>query len=371
MTVCKICESSDLLSIFRHDYLPLYSLSYFYNRKEAVAATSASVNFVRCPNCGFLFNTDYHQLNYQVEYEASRAFSPVFNNYIQEVGKILYDSLECSITKIVEVGAGDCYFAKVIMELNPDLDYYAYDPSYKTSEVQSKLFKYNEYYHLQKVKPDMVVARHVLEHQSDVKGFIGSLIHESPLYVFIEIPCTSFVLNNNFHYYSYEHCSYFDRNSLNKIMNDFGYYPVFMENVFNAENIISLWSRNNRPARNSQQPTQETISQIDSYDEWKSSLLSKIFEGDIIWGAAGKGVLILNILGLDYKKMPFIVDKNPCLHGKYIPLTGNEIISPNDLKRMRPENIHVLNSLYLDEIVSECRHMDIKTEISPLFGIDA
>ncbi len=257
------------------------------------------------------------------------------------------------------------------MELNPDLDYYAYDPSYKTSEVQSKLFKYNEYYHLQKVKPDLVVARHVLEHNSDVKGFIGSLIHESPLYVFIEIPCSSFVLNNNFHYYSYEHCSYFDRNSLKKIMNDFGYYHVFMDYAFNGENIISLWSRNKHAARSTQQPTQQptqhTISQID-FNEWKSSLLSKIFDGDIIWGAAGKGVLILNILGLDYKKMPFIVDKNPRLQGRYIPLTGNEIILPKDLKTLSSRKIHVLNSLYLDEIVSECRQMDMKIEISPLFG---
>ncbi len=120
-------------------------MNYFYNRKEAVAATSANVNFVRCLNCGFLFNKDYQQLSYKVDYEASRAFSPVFNNYIQEVGNILNDSLEISINKVVEVGAGDCHFAKVFMELNQDLDYFAYDPSYKSSEAQSKFFKYNEY----------------------------------------------------------------------------------------------------------------------------------------------------------------------------------------------------------------------------------
>ena len=140
-----------------------------------------------------------------------------------DVADKLFKSIKGTISKIVEVGAGDCHFAKVIMELNPDLDYFAYDPSYKTSEVQSKLFKYNEYYQLKDIKPSLVVVRHTLEHIMDVNKFIESVTNELPINVFIETPCSSFVLRNNFHYFSYEHCSYFDQKSL--ILHGFGMDP--------------------------------------------------------------------------------------------------------------------------------------------------
>lgn len=97
MTACKICESSDLLSIFRHDYLSFYSLNYLYNRKEAVAATSASVDFVRCLNSGFLFNQTCQQLNYNVDYESGRGHSTTFKNYIREVACLLFSALDQNV----------------------------------------------------------------------------------------------------------------------------------------------------------------------------------------------------------------------------------------------------------------------------------
>ena len=42
-------------------------------------------------------------------------------------------------------------------------------------------------------QPDLLVLRHVLEHQSNVKEFISNISHENPEYIFIEIPCYEFV----------------------------------------------------------------------------------------------------------------------------------------------------------------------------------
>ena len=42
------------------------------------------------------------------------------------------------------------------------------------------------------------------------------------------------------------------------------------------------------------------------------SVNNKINKNDIIWGAAGKGVMMMNILDLDYKHIPFIVDDVIC-----------------------------------------------------------
>lgn len=365
MIVCPVCNSHDLIKVFKHDNLPLYNLNYYNTREKALVAPSANVDFVKCQNCEFLFNSSYQQLSYQVAYESSRASSAIFNEYLKGVGKALITSLKQKVKTIVEVGAGDCHFAEVILNFNPNLKYLAFDPSWEKSVVEGNLFKFNEYYQQQEVKPDLVVARHTLEHIINVKEFIKSLTHELPLFVFIEIPCSSFVLKNNFHYFSYEHCSYFDQNSLSILMSEFGYSPVFVDYIFNDENIISLWSLSQDNGTEIIK-TPNKISQKEFHD-WKSSLISKLQNGDVIWGAAGKGVMTVNLLELNYKKIPFVVDKNSNLQGKFIPMTGNEIISPNDLKKINPDNVLVLNSLYLDEIISECRELDVHTNIYPLF----
>lgn len=140
------------------------------------------------------------------------------------------------------------------------------------------------------------------------------------------------------------------------LMRQFHYDPVFIDYKFNGENIISFWRRTK------QNETKQ------NFDQWKSNYISKIKLGDIIWGAAGKGVMSLNMLDLNYKKVSFIVDKNPKLHGKYIPLTGNKIISPRDLKLLKKANIYVLNTIYLNEIVSECRELGVSSEILSLYN---
>jgi hypothetical protein len=53
------------------------------------------------------------------------------------------------------------------------------------------------------------------------------------------------------------------------------------------------------------------------YSKWKDRLLSKINQNDFIWGAAGKGVMMMNILHLDFKHIPFVIDTNPNISRKF------------------------------------------------------
>ena len=86
-------------------------------------------------------------------------------------------------------------------------------------------------------QPDLLVLRHVLEHQSNVKEFISNISHENPEYIFIEIPCYEFVSRKNYHFFSYEHCSYFSKHSLKLLMSKFGYENIFL-NMFLTMKIL-------------------------------------------------------------------------------------------------------------------------------------
>ena len=266
----------------------------------------------------------------------------------------LYESVgDVGNESVVEVGAGDCEFAKEFCKLNSSVNYFAYDPSWREfeSKKMDNIYLFTKYYDEKTLNnPKIVIARHVLEHQSDVRRFIKNLTFEKPKYLFIEIPCSSFVLNGqNYHYFSYEHCSYFDKDSLNKLMQDYNYYLIKQEYLFNNENLISLYIFNEKERKQLNNFKQKSY-EISSFYKWKDLLKSKFSKNDIIWGVGGKGVMLLNLLDLSYQKMPKVIDINPKLDQKYIPITGNHIVKPSEINFENLDTVYVSNILYLEEI---------------------
>lgn len=374
---CPVCKTTCTAPVFEAANIPLYCLHYFDSRKDALAAERRSVDFVQCQICGFVFNQQYEQLNYQVEYEAGRSTSPTFKDNLLQVASLLLDNISEEIETVVEVGAGDGDFSQALKSLDPSPQYFAYDPSENLGSKVDGITFYQRYYHdSEKLLPTLVIARHVLEHQSNVHQFMQSVLHECPKYCFIEIPCSSFVLKENFHYFSYEHCSYFDLSSLIKLMSDFHYTLTMSKYMFNDENLITLWKKTNNLTEKTRQIDIKvaSVKSVDlrlAYNNWRSELLQKICDrGSIIWGVAGKGVMLLNMLNLDYKLMPQIIDINPLINNKYIPIMGNQIVSPSELGNTKPEKIFVSNSIYRDEITYQVRQMGLASSVEPLFDLE-
>lgn len=371
---CLVCSSINISPVFNLKDLPLYNLHYFHKRIDALNADKADIFFMQCQDCGFLFNNNYKQLNYKIEYDATRTNSETFKRYLHYVSENLVKNLEKDIKKVVEVGAGDGYFSELLNDKMTDVSFSCYDPSWKVSEKKGSINRIASLYNDQNEYPDLVIARHVLEHQSDVLKFIEIISRENPKYIFIEIPCSSYVFKNNYHYFSYEHCSYFDILSLNILMKEIGYSSQFEEYVFNNENIIALYKKKldheiiNIDKKKLHQKMIKNYKKeflFNNFLNWRDNLIDKIQINDFIWGAAGKGVMMMNILNLDYKKIPFIVDINPSITGNFFPITGNEIIHPSQLKNLmtKGSKIIAMNKLYLKEINNELSGLGISNKV--------
>ena len=377
MKKCPVCKTTCTASLFEAENIPLYCLHYFDNRKDALAAERRSVDFAQCQICGFVFNQQYEQLSYQVEYESGRSSSSTFKDYLLQVANVLLDNISEEIETVVEVGAGDGDFSQALKSLDSSPQYFAYDPSENLGSKVDGITIYQRYYHdSEKLLPTLVIARHVLEHQSNVHQFMQGVLHEFPKYCFIEIPCSSFVLKENFHYFSYEHCSYFDLPSLIKLMSKFHYTLKMSKYMFNDENLITLWQQSNNLTKTNR-PVENKLASVKSldlrwaYNNWRSELLQKICDRDsILWGVAGKGVMLLNMLNLDYKLMPQIIDINPLINNKYVPIMGNKIVSSSELRNIKPETIFILNSIYRDEITYQVRQMGLASSVEPLLDLE-
>lgn len=361
---CPVCSVDKKNEVFHSTLLPEYALLYSNTYNQSLNVKRVEVNYVSCENCGFLYNNQFKQLDYKhPEYDVSRAHSSFIENYYDNVFNKIKKYIN-NISKSVELGAGDCKFSEIVKK-NVGCDVSAFDPTYEKRTKKNGINKYNDYYDKNyTLKPDLVFFRHVLEHISDVKNFIKNAVHENPKYVFIEIPCSEFVKKGNWHYFFNEHCSYFSKESLTLLMHQFSYKPLLMEYVFNNENIIALFEyKDNFKNLEFSLEKEYKFNMMFTYEEWKNKSLSNYCNGSIIWGAAAKGVVALNLLELGAEEVKAVVDINPNIDGKYIPGTGIKILNPKHLENIMDADIYIMNSVYKNEITKKCEEIGYKGKI--------
>lgn len=75
----------------------------------------------------------------------------------------------------------------------------------------------------------------------------------------------------------------------------------------------------------------------------------------VAYGAAAKGTIMLNYLGLEAGTIEYVVDKNTHKHGKYMPGVSLKIYDPRRLMEDRPDYVMVLPWNFRQEIIAEQR----------------
>ena len=80
-------------------------------------------------------------------------------------------------------------------------------------------------------------------------------------------------------------------------------------------------------------------------------------------GAGSKGVMFCNYLHVCDDVMPSIVDLNPAKHGRFVPLTAQRAIAPDELPSIDPDHVIVMNPLYRNEIESILSGKSISAEV--------
>ena len=75
-------------------------------------------------------------------------------------------------------------------------------------------------------------------------------------------------------------------------------------------------------------------------------------EQAIVWGGSSKGVIFSLLRERIGKPVNAVVDINTVKQGRFLPVTGLEVLSPETVLNQFPGNssIYVMNSNYIDEI---------------------
>ena len=97
---------------------------------------------------------------------------------------------------------------------------------------------------------------------------------------------------------------------------------------------------------------------------WRHRLEQWRAEGKVVvvWGAGGKGVSFLSSLA-NANVVRFAVDVNPDRQGCFMPVGGQEVVSPARLREIRPDVVILANALYQEEITQQLVQLGLEAEI--------
>ncbi|MCB9539350.1 MAG: methyltransferase domain-containing protein [Myxococcales bacterium] len=345
------------------DRQPLATLAWPRSEAAARAMPALPLDFVRCVDCGHVYNRAFSYDAVPYGDQPNRMFNAGvgWSGFVRRlVGRAL-DGLPEAPT-VVEIGYGDGHFLAALAAARPGGRYVGFDPHGAQAaddalELRAALFEPAS--HLPELRPDLIVARHVLEHLESPLALLqrveaAAVAHDLRPLGLLEVPCVDrlWATGRTVDLF-YEHVSHFTTASFGRMLARSGAEVMAVEHGYDGEVVFGLA----RFGVSSQQ--RDHAAEAAAWRAAAAAALPTIraqldeLAGAVVWGGTGKAAAFLNRYGLDAARFPLVVDSDPAKVGTFVPGTGQRIAS-RDALRGRPDAVVIVPSQWrAADIVAE------------------
>ena len=97
---------------------------------------------------------------------------------------------------------------------------------------------------------------------------------------------------------------------------------------------------------------------------WRETILRLAGDGarPVLWGAGSRGVQFLTQVDPELR-LAAVVDVNPRNWGRFLPVTGHRVDSPESLRDLRPTAVINTNPSYTNEIAASLAELGVAAQI--------
>lgn len=379
-TPCPACGSPALQPFFARDGLPALCNALWSNRADAEAATRGDVRLAVCTHCGMMTNTafDAGAIGYSPQYENSLHFSPAFQEFAAGVAERLVRRHDLHGVDIVEIGPGDGEFLALLCRLGDNRGL-GYDPSHdsrRAPDLDPRVTIVDRAFPSDGTpRGRLVCARHVLEHVPEPGALLAAMcrVLDDRGVAYLEVPDGWYLVDRVALWdVIYEHCHHLTAPALRHLAGAAGMRLLESGTAFGDQ---FLWADAAPGAPFSDPPDPGRVEAIVERAMWfggrASALLADAAEtvndvaadGPVVlWGAGSKGVTFLNMVEVA-GEIRGAVDINPRKRGRYVPVSGHQVVAPADLLDDPPTTAIVLNPVYVDEIGRHLSELGLGTRV--------
>jgi hypothetical protein len=317
--------------------LPVMQNRLFPDRDSALSCATADMVLVQDAN-GIVVNSAFDPalLRYDEFYDNEVAHSPAFRRHLDDVLGVVRRHLS---GRIFEVGCGKGAFLELMLEAG--LDALGIDPAYTGSRPEVLRVPFDE---SMDIVAEGIVLRHTLEHVRDPVRFLEGIAraNRGGGKIYIEVPCLDWILAHRAWFdIFYEHVNFFRLDDFRRM------FGTVHESgrLFGGQYLYVVAELSTLKPMEAGPPV--------SFPADFLGATEVSFSGQAaIRGAASKGVIFATALRRRGVRVSAVIDTNRAKQGLYLPVTGYEVLSPEEgLRAMAPgDTIFVMNSNYLDEI---------------------
>jgi ubiquinone/menaquinone biosynthesis C-methylase UbiE len=382
---CPITGHDEKIKYFDLGNIPLVN-NLFTTREESLTAPRypLSVNYFPASGESALECSIDAELLFSYYVFRSEVNKPYYKHcqemfrYVQE-----YIKLEDN-DKILDIGGNDGTLLDAFRSVSDkNLDVLNLDPSKNLCEISlsKNIPVYNAFFSYDvakqlKTKFKLITSTNVFQHLKDINSFtqgIERLLDSESIWI-LEFPYWIHDMKTNqFDQIYHEHMYYHSITPLKMLMEKHGLKIVNItkQNIHGGtlRLVIAKKQSKFKPDITVEAYIQlERNYGLDYHINWGKQvqehnakcfkLLTEIKNSNKVifgFGAAAKGCIFLNSMGLDYNDIPFIIDDTDLKQGKFVPGNGIEIVSREFLKENQPDYILILAHNFTDYIIESLK----------------
>jgi hypothetical protein len=294
----------------------------------------------------------------------------------------LSDFVELSKNDIVvDIGGNDGSLLLEFQKKNPDLNLVNVDASlsFKDLNIDAGIQYINEYFGEDTILPEkakLITSTNVFQHTQPIRSFVRGIYNnlaDDGIWS-LEFPyILTTLLNDNYDQIYHEHVYYFCLQNILDLASQEGLKVINASyHDMHAGTLRVLTTKKSSSRKQditipSFLNLEKTITEefclrwgkrtFDKINEFRNYMLGLLSENKKIagFGAAAKGCVFLNSVGIDDTMIEFIVDDTPFKQGKYVPGTGIKIVPREVLFENKIDYILILAHNFKDYIIDSLR----------------
>ncbi len=330
--------------LYEQSGLPVFQNKTYATYAEAVSCPVGNVALVQNASSGIVENREFDPalMIYDENYQNEQGTSLVFQEHLGRVADLV--AAYMGMSDLVEVGCGKGLFLEMLLARGAEV--IGFDPAYegKNPRVRREYFRAGL-----NISTQGVILRHVLEHIQNPVSFLNEIrdANGGQGKIYIEVPCFDWICEHRAWFdIFYEHVNYFRLSDFQRM---FGHIH-YIEKTFGGQYIsvvADLASLRQLPL------DVEGEVRLNGGDLLPEGKLSATVDGpSIVWGASSKGVIFSTLRMRSGLPVDAVVDINPAKQGRYLPVTGLKVSTPQEISQSFSSDatVYVMNSNYLEEI---------------------
>ena len=383
IAACRSCGDERVRGVFSLGPAPLAN-TLADDEPAARSGPSYPLDFCVCEECAL---AQLGEAPPPVEIFADYPYLSSFSDTMVEHASELADTMirECSLdgaAPVLEIGSNDGYLLQHFARAGiPTL---GVDPAEAACQLASErgIATRREFFGEQVaeqlleegIRPQAIVANNVMAHVpdlNDVMAGVRRLLSRDGVFV-IETPYIRDLIERlEFDTIYHEHLFYYSLTSLSALLARHGLGQIDVARVPIHGGSLRVTARvgsGTSPAADRLLGDEEKwgVSELATYSEFSSRVDERRHElRDLLharkrhgqriaaYGAAAKGVMLLNALDVGTDMLDFVVDRNPRKQGRWLPGSGLEIRPPEVLLEEKPDEVLVLAWNVADEVIDQ------------------